>query len=97
MIDDENPTTEPEPRRYRRRSTPLVAPEGMPEPESKVEKPRRPSIADVKGIGGMEATSWAGIPMWRCPKCHGTTFDEAQSLVHQCKAIRYADEADLDG
>jgi hypothetical protein len=76
----------------RRRSTPAVKPKDMPEPE----KPKRPTAADVPGVGGMRLTKWSGIPMWVCDKCHGTTFDEAESKVHQCKRMKYADEEGLE-
>jgi hypothetical protein len=74
----------------RRRSTPAVKPK-----ESKPSKKKRPTAADVAGVGGMEKTKWAGMDMWRCKKCHGTTFKEAESRVHQCKQVKFADEEGL--
>lgn len=83
MLADEKPK--------RRRSTPAVKPKDMPEPEKK----KRPTAAEVKGVGGMVEKRWSGIPMWACPRCNGTTFDEAESRVHQCKQVKYADEEGL--
>lgn len=78
----------------RRRSTPAVKPKDMPEAE-KPAKPKRPTAADVKGVGGMIEKRWSGIPMWQCPRCNGTTFDEAESRVHKCKQVKYASEEGL--
>lgn len=78
----------------RRRSTPAAKPKGMPEVEKKA-KPKRPTAADVKGVGGMIEKRWSGLPMWQCPKCNGTTFNESESRVHQCKQVKYASEEGL--
>lgn len=59
-------------------------------------KLERPKIEDVKGVGGMEKTLWSGVVMWRCPKCHATTFVEVESRVHKCKKIKFAAEEGLD-
>lgn len=83
MLADERPK--------RRRSTPVVKPKDMPEPEKK----KRLTAADVPGVGGMVEKRWAGVPMWACPKCNGTTFNEAESRVHKCKQVKYADEEGL--
>jgi len=80
-----------EERPKRRRSTPAVKPKNMPEPEKK----KRPTAADVEGVGGMVEKRWSGIRMWACPRCNGTTFNEAESRVHKCKQVKYADEEGL--
>lgn len=99
-MDDENKVTDGDvtPVVRRRRSAPVRKPEGMPDSDLQVtdDKPKRPSIDDVKDIGGMVEKRWSGLPMWQCPKCNGTTFDEAQSRVHQCKRIKYAGEEGLE-
>jgi hypothetical protein len=74
----------------RRRSMPAAKPKDMPAPKKK-----RPTAEDVAGVGGMEKTKWSGVDMWRCPKCHATTFKEADSKVHKCKQARFADEEGL--
>jgi len=53
-----------------------------------------PKKADAKTIGGMEEGRWSGVPIWRCPQCHSTTFDAATARVHTCKEVRFADDAD---
>jgi hypothetical protein len=63
-----------------------------PKPSKKLQ---RPKLEDVKGVGGMEKTKWSGKDMWRCPKCHATTFDETESVVHKCKKIKSAGEEGL--
>lgn len=77
------------------------------EARMKEEKPKRrstpvkktvdmqaPKKAGTKTIGGMEEKLWSGVPMWRCPRCHSTTFDAATARVHTCKEVRFADETD---
>lgn len=49
----------------------------------------------VKPMGGMEETTWSGLPMWRCPRCRGTTFKPDEAKVHTCKEVKFADEADV--
>lgn len=70
----------------KRRSAPAKKPADMPEPKK--------AARSDKTIGGMEEKLWSGIPMWRCPRCHSTTFDAATARVHTCKEVRFADETD---
>lgn len=90
MTDDESNVAQ----QNRRRSRPASKPEGIP--DIKPQPRKRPSIEDVKDIGGMVEKRWSGVPMWQCPKCNGTTFNEAQSRVHKCKRIKYASEEGLE-
>lgn len=83
-----------------RRKQPSKLPESFEEFAEKVEaaakpKPKRPTAADVAGVGGMVEGKWSGIPIWTCQKCHGTTFNRTDSKVHKCKQARYADEEGL--
>lgn len=78
-----------EPKATRRRSTPAVKPEDMPSAKKKL------TAADVPGVGGMVEKTWAGVKMWECPRCLGTTFKEVESRIHQCKQPKFADEEGL--
>lgn len=60
----------------------------------KTAAPTIPPKPDVRSIGGMVETAWAGRKMWRCPRCRATTFTEPDSRTHTCKEVRYADEDD---
>lgn len=84
-------TETPEGPKPRRRSVPAKKPADVPET-----KPKRPRAEDVAGVGGMIETRWSGVPMWACPKCHGTTFKAVEAKVHQCKQVRFADDGLAD-
>jgi hypothetical protein len=71
----------------------LDLPERFEDLAAKVAPPPPPK-EDVRPMGGMEKTKWAGVDMWRCPKCHATVWNEADARVHTCKRPKFADEAE---
>lgn len=77
----------PKRRTYRR----AAKPKDMPEPEEKPEEMKaEPKTAQPRSIGMVPGT-WSGLPMWRCSRCHATTFKESDAKVHTCPQIRYAE------
>lgn len=57
-------------------------------------KAKPAAVKETKSLGGMEETRWSGVPMWRCPRCRGTTFDRGEADIHICKTPKFATEAD---
>ncbi len=53
-----------------------------------------PPKSNVRPMGGMVKTKWAGVDMWSCPACHATAWSEADARVHTCKQPKFAHEAE---
>lgn len=49
-----------------------------------------------EAIGFMEGMLWSGIPMWRCIRCGGTTFDKEEAPGHKCSAVKPVPDRDDD-
>lgn len=58
------------------------------------QSPSDMSTPDVRPIGGMEETVWAGVAMWRCPRCRDTAWSATEANLHTCKQPKTADETD---
>lgn len=79
-------------RRSRRAATPKeVGHSATSEaPAEIVEKSVDPNAE--RAMGGMEETKWAGVSMWKCPRCRGTTFNASDAKIHTCKMPRFASD-----
>lgn len=68
-------------------------PEATAEPDEPMVAPKAEPKQTVKPMGGMVEKTWAGQPMWECPRCGATTFDAGVARVHTCKELRFAEDA----
>ena len=55
------------------------ASEVQSESKKRSQKPRKP-----KNYGLMFKTLWGGKPMFKCPHCGASTFDQSEAEKHNC-------------